>query len=83
MADKTANGVWVDRVFRLYTHHSWIAGDEVLDSIRQVLDRIPRVPGTALKDYEIKLREIAAEGVDLPPRLMQAIGELADAYALG
>ncbi|MEM6993067.1 MAG: FHA domain-containing protein [Myxococcota bacterium] len=83
LAEKTNNGVWVDRVFRLFTHHAWILEEDVLNSIRQVLDRIPRVPGTALKDYELKLRELAADGAELPPRLMQAIGELADAYALG
>ncbi len=83
LAEKTSGGVWVDRVFRLFTHHGWIADDEVLNSIRRVLDRIPRVPGTALKDYELKLRQMEAEGEALPPRLTQAIGELADAYALG
>lgn len=82
LAEKTANGVWVDRVFRLYTHHAWVMNPDTLDAIRVVLDRIPRVPGTALKDYELKLRELSAEGEPLPPRLMQAIGELADAYAV-
>ena len=83
IAEKTANGVWVDRVFKLYAHHSWILDDEVLNAIRQVLDRIPRVPGRGIKDYEDRLRSMAAEGQTLPPRLMQVIGELADAYAVG
>lgn len=82
LADKTANGVWVDRVFRLYERQGWIIADEHLNAIRQVLDRIPRVPGTALNDYERKLTQMAADGVELPPRLTQAIGELADAYAV-
>ena len=83
IAEKTSNGVWVDRVFRLCTHHGWIIDDDVLKAVHAVLDRIPRVPGTALKDYELKLRALAGEGEAVPSRLMQAIGELADAYALG
>lgn len=82
LADKTSAGVWVDRIFRLFTHHGWVTDDDVLNAIRRVLDRIPRVPGTALKDYEMKLREMASEGKELPPRLTQTVAELADTFAL-
>jgi len=80
LAERTSNGVWVDRVFRLFADQSWIADAEALNGIREALNRIPRVPGTALRDYEAKLRALEADGQELPPRLIQAIGELADAY---
>lgn len=80
VAEKTAGGVWMDRVFRLFAHHGWVMTPEVLDRVRKVLDRIPRVPGTALRDYERRLRSLRAEGVAVPEPLSAGIAELADAY---
>lgn len=80
VAEKTANGVWMDRVFRLFAHHGWVIEPDVLDRVRKVLDRIPRVPGTALRDYERRLRGLRADGTPVPDELTAGIAELADAY---
>ena len=52
----------------------------VLNDIRSTLDRITRIPGTGLGDYEEKLREMAREGVPVSKVMMKAIAELRDAY---
>lgn len=81
LAEKTANGQWVDRVFRLHVKHGWVMSPEVLGQLRKVLDRIPRVPGSAMRDYERKLRALHNEGTALPAGLTARIAELVDAYA--
>ena len=58
----------------------WLITDATLARVRSALDRIPRVPGSGLSDYEAILRAMAREGVDVPARLMATIGELRDAY---
>lgn len=80
LADRTSSGIWIDRVFRLHTVHEWLMPDEVLDAVFVALNRIPRVPGTALQEYEQVLRHCGKEGVEVPSTLMSAIAELADAY---
>jgi hypothetical protein len=80
LADKSASGVWLDRVFRLHAVHGWIMDDEILGLVRGSLDRIPRVPGTGLSNYEGALRSMAKEGADVPSKLMATIAELSDAY---
>ncbi len=80
LADKSASGVWLDRVFRLHAVHGWIMDDEILDQVRGALDRIPRVPGTGLSNYEHALRAMVKEGAQVPPALMTTIAELSDAY---
>jgi len=80
LADRTSSGVWIDRLFKLYTTQSWIMTDEMVDSIRAALDRIPRIPGTGIADYEQRLRLMMKEGTAVPQSLTDNIAELADAY---
>ena len=81
LAEKSSSGVWLDRVFRLHAVHGWILTDEFQGSIRSALDRIPRVPGTGLEDYEQTLRTMVKEGQDVPQSLVTNIAELADTYS--
>ena len=83
LADRSGSCVWLDRVFRLHAVHGWLIEQATLDEIRDALDKIPRVPGTGLEDYEQALRAMAREGVDVPSRLMTTIAELSDAYSNG
>lgn len=80
LAEKTSSGVWLDRLFRLHASNRWIMTEVVLERVRGALDRIPRVPGSGLVDYEVALRSMAREGLEVTPRLRATIGELADAY---
>lgn len=80
LAEKTAAGVWLDRVFKLHAANRWVMQESVVERIRSALDRIPRVPGSGLVDYEKTLRSMMREGVEVDSRLMATIGELADAY---
>lgn len=80
LAEKGAGGIWIDRVFRLHAANRWIMQDAMIKRVRSALDRIPRVPGTGMADYEATLRALSREGVDVPGRLMAEIGEIADAY---
>lgn len=80
VAEKTSGGVWIDRVFRLFAHHGWLMKPPVLDRVRRVLDRIPRVPGKSLRDYERRLRTLKAEGNPVPDELTASVAELADAF---
>ena len=83
LAEKTNNGVWLDRLFRLHTSNRWLMQEDVLEQVRSALDRIPRVPGTGMRDYEQTLRTMAREGEDVSAKLTATIGELADAYGRG
>jgi pSer/pThr/pTyr-binding forkhead associated (FHA) protein len=83
LADKTASGQWIDRLFRLYAHQAWLMSPSMIEQVRSALDRIPRVPGTGLRDYEQALRVIARDGTPVPPELVTAIAELADAFGAG
>ena len=80
LAEKTASGVWLDRVFKLHAVHGWLMTSEVKDKVLGALDRIPRVPGSGLEEYEQALRQMAKEGQDVPPQLVSTIAELSDAY---
>lgn len=83
VAEQTGNGTWIDKLFHMHAEKRWVLELDVLAKIHSALDRIPRIPGHGLRTYETKLRELAREGVDLPPRLMAGIGELVDAYGRG
>jgi pSer/pThr/pTyr-binding forkhead associated (FHA) protein len=83
VAERTSNGIWIDRLFKLFCSQGWIMNNEVLDRIRAALDRIPRVPGTGIADYEATLRSMARGGQAVPPELTSVIAELADAYSGG
>ena len=80
LAEKTSKGVWLDRVFKLHAAKSWIMQDEVVGRVRTAVDRIPRVPGTGLQDYEKVLRAMAREGQDVPSRLLADVSEILDAH---
>lgn len=79
LAEKTASGTWIDRLFRLYTQQGWIMGSGLLEDVRSALDRIPRVPGAGLRGYEQFLRDVP-DG-NAAPELVAAVAELADAYS--
>ena len=81
LATKSSSGVWLDRVFRLHAVHGWLMSDEIIEQLRGALDRITRIPGTGLEDYERTLREMSRDGVDVPRGLMSTIAEFSDAYA--
>jgi FHA domain len=83
VAEHTGNGTWLDKLFHLHAEKRWVLEIDVLDKIRAALDRVPRIPGHGLRAYEDKLRELAREGVELPPRMVSGIGELVDAYGRG
>lgn len=83
LAERSAGAVWIDKLFKLYADQGWIMSDTVLDSVRSALDRIPRVPGSGIKDYECRLRAMARDGVPVPPGLTATIAEIADAYGGG
>jgi hypothetical protein len=80
LAEKSAAGVWIDRVFKLHASKGWIMQAAVVDRIRSALDRIPRVPGTGLHDYEKALRQMSRDGQDVPAKLVSEIGEILDTY---
>jgi hypothetical protein len=80
LAEKGAGGIWIDRVFKLHAANRWVMQDAVIKRVRSALDRIPRVPGTGLADYEATLRALNREGIDVPGRLMAEVGEIADAF---
>jgi hypothetical protein len=80
VAERTSAGIWVDRVFRLYTDRRWVMEEAMLERVAKVLDRIPRVPGSSLRDYENRLRMLVTEGIEVPDKVRRTIAELADAY---
>lgn len=80
LAEKTASGLWLDRVFRLYAVHGWLMSGEVLEAVRAALDRIPRVPGTGLSEYEDALRALKGEGVEVSHDLLVSVAELSDTF---
>lgn len=80
LADKTASGSWIDRLFKLYAQQAWIMSPATVEQVRSALNRIPRVPGSGLRDYEQALRALAREGTAVPAELVHSIAELADAY---
>lgn len=80
LAEHTSSGIWIDRLFRLATHQGWVMTHPMMEEVRAALDRIPRVPGTGIKDYEHRLRALERDGTDVSPSLRAAVAELADAY---
>jgi hypothetical protein len=80
LAEKSAAGVWLDRVFKLHASKGWVMQPAVVERIRRALDRIPRVPGTGLHDYEKALRTLSRDGQDVPHKLLADIGEILDTY---
>ena len=56
---------------------------EVLEGLRRALNRIPRVPGSGIEDYEQALRAMQREGTAIPVDLMKAVSEFRDAFGGG
>ena len=83
LAEKTSSGIWLDRVFKLHAVHGWVMLDAVLEGLRVALNRIPRVPGSGIEDYEQTLRAMQREGALVPAPLLKAIAEFRDAFAGG
>ncbi len=83
LAERTASGIWIDRIFKLHATQRWLMDEPVLNQIRAALDRIPRIPGTGLRDYEAALRALSREGQDIPRTLASMVSELADGYGGG
>jgi hypothetical protein len=83
VAERTSSGVWIDRLFRLYGVQGWLMSHDVLERVRAALDRIPRVPGSGIAEYEAVLRTMSRSGDPVPPELTAVIAELADAYSGG
>ena len=81
IAEHTSSGVWIDRVFTLYQSQAWVLDEAVLDRIRTALDRIPRVPGRGILEYERTLRKMQRDGDEsVTTELISTVAELADAY---
>lgn len=80
LAEHTGNGEWIDKVFRLAAEQRWVLETKNLDDIRGALDRIPRIPGRGLQEYERVLRDMSREGAKLGAGLVSSISELVDAY---
>lgn len=83
LAERSSSGIWVDRLFKLFVSQGWIMSEATIEQVRAALDRIPRVPGTGIRDYEAKLRLMAREGTPVPTSLSRTVAELADAYGAG
>ncbi|MFO0636048.1 MAG: FHA domain-containing protein [Nannocystaceae bacterium] len=83
LADRTSSGVWIDRLFKLHNVQGWVMDATTLESLRSALDRIPRVPGRGLQEYEQTLKQLARDGTTVSPELLRTIAELADAYGGG
>jgi hypothetical protein len=80
LAEKTSGGLWIDRVYKLHASNRWLMRPEVITRIRDALDRIPRVPGSGLVDYDATLRAMSREGVEVAPKLIAEVAEIADTY---
>lgn len=80
LAERTNSGVWIDKLFKLLAAQSWIIDDEIVERIHSSLDRIPRIPGTGIAEYERRLRSLEREGQAIPAGLTSTIAELADSY---
>jgi hypothetical protein len=80
LAERSSSGVWIDKLFRMLATQGWVIDNAILERVRSALDRIPRVPGTGIADYEKCLRAIEKEGGAVPPGLTSTIAELADSY---
>jgi hypothetical protein len=80
LAERSSSGVWIDKLFKLFVAQEWLIDGDRLDRIRGALDRIPRVPGTGIADYEKMLRKLERDGIEVPAGLTAMIAELSDAY---
>lgn len=80
LAERSNSGMWIDRLFRLYAGQNWLMADDVVEGVRDALDRIPRIPGNGIAGYEKVLRALERDGADVPAGLTDTIAELADAY---
>ena len=80
LAERSKSGIWIDRLFKLYSGQAWAMNNQVLERVRDALDHIPRIPGSGLSEYEKTLRTMEREGAAVPAGLTATIAELADSY---
>ncbi len=83
VVEKTSSGIWLDRVFKLHAQQGWVMADDVLDRVRATLDRIPRIPGKGLHEYELRLRELTRDGLSVPPHVLAQVAEIRDTFGGG
>lgn len=79
LAEYTAVGTWVDRVFHLHTKQGWLMQSAVIDRVRGAMDRIPRVPGHAIADYEQYVGRLQRAGSEEAGEVLAMVSELVDA----
>jgi len=79
LAEHTASGVWLDRLFQLHVKQNWVMEIEAVERVRGALDRIPRVPGHALADYEQQLRRLQRAGHGTAGDVLVMVAEIVDA----
>ncbi len=79
LAEHTSAGVWIDRVFGLHRSQGWVMRPEVLEQLGGVLDRIPRVAGHAIADYEQHLRRLQRAGNLEAGEILGTVSEIVDA----
>lgn len=79
LAEHTASGVWLDRLFQLHVKQNWLMQIAVVERVRGALDRIPRVPGSALADYELQLRRLQRAGHGAAGDVLAMVAEIVDA----
>lgn len=79
LAEHTASGVWLDRLFKLHVRQNWLMQIDVVDRIRGALDRIPRVAGHALVEYEEQLRKLKRAGHETAGEVLAMVAEIVDA----
>jgi len=80
LAAATGAGTWIDRLFALLATEGWLLDEPSVERVREVIDRVSRIPGQGLRDYERRLRTLRKEGVEVPARLNTAVAEMSDAY---
>jgi hypothetical protein len=79
LAEHTGAGAWLDRLFKLHVGQGWLMQPEVVDRVREALDRIPRVPGHSIADYEQHLRRLQRAGNAEAGAVLGMVAELVDA----
>lgn len=79
LAEHTGAGVWIDRFFALHNAQEWVMRVSIVDRLRGAMDRIPRVPGHAMVDYEQQLRRMQRAGNPDAGEILTVVAEFVDA----
>lgn len=83
LAEHTGSGAWLDRVFKLHVNQGWLMQVDVVDRVRGALDKVPRVPGHSIADYEQHLRRLQRNGNTEAGAVLSTVAELVDATGQG